>query len=98
MSFPLKIKTVCEMIEKGYLHEAFSEIMNKRMDWTTKWPRWFRARYLIDQLGQNNVKTLYWATRDSDWQVYGGRPSFDRRSLSKRRLKVLEDAYGLLMK
>lgn len=92
MGFKLSMEQIKELIKKGYLDEAFSELMNNRMKWN-KWGKGFRSKYMIDQLGIENICKLYEAIK---YPVHGA--LFDKRSLSKRRVEVLEDAYELYCK
>ena len=94
LMFKLSIAAIRELISKGYFGEAFSEIMNNRIKWD-EWNPNFRAKYLVDQLGRENICKLYEAINSRKGGNVIGRAFFDRRSISKRRLEVLEYAYKL---
>jgi hypothetical protein len=85
MGFKLSIAGINKLIEKGYVDEAFSEIMSNRIRWD-QWSNGFIAVYLVNQLGKENIRKIYDA-------INLGYSLFDKRFLSKRRLKALEDAY-----
>lgn len=86
MGFKWGIARIRELVKEGYLSEAFSEIMNNRMRYN-EWSFNFKVQYLIDQLGCENISTLYESI-----------PFLNQRCLSERRLEVLEAAYKRLEK
>jgi hypothetical protein len=92
--FKLSIAAIRELISKGYLGEAFSEIMNNRIKWT-EWNQDFIAKYLADQLGRENICKLCEAINSKRGSNIIDHAFFDKRFLSKRRLKALEKAYEL---
>jgi len=94
LMFKLSITQIRELIKKGYLSRAFSEIMNNRIKWD-EWNPNFRAKYLVDQLGRENICKLYEVINSRKGSNVIGCGFFDRRSISKRRLEVLEYAYKL---
>lgn len=83
------ISIIREAIEKGNYNGAFSRLMNDRMKWDKYSPR-FRAQYLVDQLGVENIKRLYFAYKQGFL--------VDARIFSERRVKVLREAYEAFCK
>ena len=91
MSYGPTISRIRDAIEEGYYDYAVSELFNNRMGWN-KWLPISRAQYLIDQLGVENVKTLYLSCSSFERGFLT-----DKRVFTERRVAVLKEAYDWII-